>query len=72
MLNQLFFNSQRCRCFCIDQTDAFAYTKHMGIYGHIGLLINDTGNDVGSLSTHTRQLHQFFYGQWHFAVELIH
>ena len=68
-LQQLPFRSQRR--FCIyGQADAGGDPEDMGIDGHIGLVIDDRGDDVGGFAADAGQSHQFFNSQGYLAAEI--
>ena len=52
--------------------DAGRYPENMCIHGHIGLLVDHGGDHIGSFTSNSWLLHQFFDGHGYLAVELIH
>ena len=68
---QLLFGGQRR--FGIDgKPYAGGDTEDMGIDGHIGLLIDDGGDDIGGFAAHAGQLHQLVDGHGHLAMKFVH
>ena len=65
---QLFFGGQGSFG-AKGQADAGGYAEDMGIDGHIGLFVYDGGDDIGCLSAHAGELHQFIDGERDIAPE---
>ena len=71
VLDQLFF--RRKRCFGIyGQADAGGDAEYVGVHRHIGLVVDDGGDDVGCFAADAGQLDEFVNGEGHLAVEFVH
>ena len=69
--DQLFFGSERG--FGADgEANAGGHPEHMGVYGHIGLLIHHRGNDIGGFPAHPRQFDEIIHRERHFSFKILY
>lgn len=75
IFRDIFQELQFCleRGFCIGgEAQAFGNAEHVCVYRHIGLLVNNAGDNVGGFAPYPGEFNEFGHGGWDFAVEIIH
>ena len=70
-LNKLPFRSEGCFC-AKRQANTCGYSEHMGIYGHIGLLVNNGSDHISRFPADSGKFDQFIYRERHFSLKILY
>src|ERR1700741_5232553 len=69
VLDELFFGSEGS--FGVQgEANACCYPEDVGVYRHVGLLVNYRGNDISCFSAYAGERNQFINREWDLAIKL--